>query len=896
MAQNSQGVDLDKAYEASHDKIWQKRWDEAEVARPETGRSVFPESADKDAFSILMPPPNVTGVLHQGHALMLALEDALIRWKRMSGVESLYLPGTDHASIAVNMQVVKHLDAQGINHRDLGREGFIQECWKWVEEYRPRIFNQIKSMGVSCDWSRVKFTMDPELNKGVIHAFVELHKKGLIYRDEQLVNWSPQGQTVLSDLEVIHKDQKGHIWQLKYPVAGEEGRYLIVATTRPETMLGDSAVAVHPEDERYKDLVGKSILLPIVNREIPIVADDYVDPEFGTGAVKITPAHDFNDFEVGNRHDLARINVFTPDAKIIAGLNGKAADWAGLDRFDARKEIVKEFESLGLLEGVEEHNNRIGTSERWGDVVEPYLSHQWFLKMDEMSKRALAYANEGELDFVPEEFRKHFQRWMENTHDWCISRQLWWGQQIPAYHCEKTGETFVGTEAPKDCEKHTWKQDPDVLDTWFSSGLWPLTTLGWPNAEAEDFKRFYPTTVLETGFDIIFFWVARMVMMSSEFTGKPPFEKVYLHPMVRDEHGQKMSKTKGNVIDPLAIVEEFGADTLRLTLNALCVQGRDLKLSDERLSFYRSFINKLWNATRFALMNAGEESVSWQQRPEAKHLHDKWILLKLDNAARDLNKAWSEFRMQEAVDVLYHFVWNDFCDWYLECSKATRVESLPVILHVLGEILKMMHPLCPHATEELWAKMPGVDTSGADKGLLALQAFPQGAGFPQPEILAEFKFFQDVVSAIRNLKAEAKVSPSKPIKAWLFGEAHMTQKVFEANRSIILDLTRCAELNWGRPDEASGPVSRVPVSSVEAGRSVEIIVPVTELKDIAAEKERLQKELAQMEKLLAAQNGKLANENFVKRAPPELVEKEKVKKEEYADKAAKLKSALTDLG
>ena len=895
---NTDTQNMDKAYVAAHDQKWQKVWDDVDVARPEVSYANHQKNntAKNEQFSLLMPPPNVTGVLHTGHALMLALEDTLVRWQRMKGVETLYLPGTDHASIAVNMQVVKHLESKGIDHKSLGREGFIEECWMWIKEYQPRIFGQIKSMGVSCDWSRVKFTMDPELNKGVTKAFVEFHKKGLIYRDEKLVNWSPRGQTVLSDVEVIFKEQKGHIWHMKYPLADDPTQFLIVATTRPETMLGDSAVAVHPNDERYRDLVGKMIKLPIVGREIPIVADDYVDPEFGTGAVKITPAHDFNDFEVGTRHNLPRLNIFTPDAKIIKGLPLKAAEWAGLDRFDARKEVVAEFEKLGLMEKIEDHQNRVGTSERGGEIVEPYLSYQWFMKMDTMAARAKKYVEDGDIEILPKEFHNQFLRWMENCHDWCISRQLWWGQQIPAYHCQKTGEMIVSEETPKNDDKHEWVQDSDVLDTWFSSGIWPLTTLGWPKEDAIDLNKFFPTTVLETGFDIIFFWVARMVMMTSELTGKIPFKKVYMHPMVRDEHGNKMSKSKGNVIDPLEMIEAFGADTLRLTMNALCVQGRDLKLSNERLEFYRAFINKVWNATRFALMNEPESAKSnprtWMERPkELRHLHDQWIIARLDKASIELNGAWSEFKMQEGVDILYHFIWNDFCDWYLECSKSTREDSDKVVKFVLGEILKLLHPLCPHATEELWAGMPGIK----EDELIALASFPDGGGFPDPQVFAEFKFFQESVTAIRNLKAEAKVSPSKKINVKLSGAGEMSRSVAEKVKSTIMTLAKLETFEVG-DFEGGAPLTRVPVTAVEAGKSVEIVVPVTELKDLEEEKKRLAKEIEQMEKLVKAQESKLSNENFVKRAPPELVDNERVKKEEYLDKASKLAKALKDLG
>jgi valyl-tRNA synthetase len=882
---------MDKAYEKQHDEKWQKFWDEQRLASPEQSHQRHQSPLD-ERFSLLMPPPNVTGVLHQGHALFLALQDTLTRWNRMSGLEALYLPGTDHASIAVQMQVVKHLASKGIEHHSLGRDGFLEECWKWINDYRPRIYGQVRSMGVNCDWERVKFTMDPDLNKGVSHAFVELHKKGLIYRAEKLVNWSPKGQTVLSDLEVIFKEQKGYIWHLRYPLTSDPSKYLVVATTRPETMLGDVAVAVHPDDDRYKDWIGKTLRLPIVGREIPIIADTFVDPAFGSGAVKITPAHDFNDFEVGERHKLARLNILSPDAKIVGGLAGKAAEWAGLDRFEAREKLVEEFRSLGLLDHVEDHVNRVGTSERWGEIVEPYLSHQWFLKMDTMAKRAAEAVESKRIEIVPHEFHNQFMRWMENIHDWCISRQLWWGHQIPAYHCRKTGEVRVSTTAPAPEPGKDWVQDPDVLDTWFSSALWPLTTLGWPDVSAADLKKFYPTSVLETGFDILFFWVARMAMMCLEFTDEVPFRKVYMHPMVRDEHGQKMSKTKGNVIDPLEIVQDLGADTLRLTLNGLCVQGRDLRLSNERLDFYRAFINKVWNATRFALMKSeGSVDRGWMPRPQKPvHLHDRWILARLDEAARDLNKAWGEFRMQEAVDTLYRFIWSDFCDWYLECSKATREESDLVVKHVLGEILKMMHPLCPHATEELWHAMPGVKSEES----LLLQSFPRGEAFADTEAVAGFKFFQDLVGQIRNLKAESKVPPGKQIRVWIQEAGPLSKKVVEETRATLMSMARLEELSWGDAP-GSGAKTRLPVTAVEAGKSVELIVPLSELKDLGEECDRLRKELGSFQKLAAAQESKLSNKNFVDRAPPEVIDKEKIKLEEYRDKVIKISSTLMEL-
>jgi len=882
---------MDKSYTPeTHDVKWQKFWEAEKLAQPEVARSRHKRPSGK-TFSLVMPPPNVTGVLHQGHALMLALEDTLTRWHRMLGDESLYLPGSDHASIAVNMQVVKQLAAQGIDFKTLGRDGFLKECWKWIENYQPRIFGQIKAMGTSCDWSRAKFTMDPELNKSVAYAFVELHRRGLIYRAERLVNWSPKGQTGLSDLEVLYEDRESSLWHLKYPLSHDPSQFLIVVTTRPETMLGDTAVAVNPSDPRYQKLIGKTLRLPIVDREIPIIADDYVDASFGSGAVKITPAHDFNDFDVGQRHKLPKINIFTKEAKIISGLPAEAAALAGFDRFDARKKVLELLEKKGLLEKTEKHKNRVGIAERHGDVVEPFLSNQWYLKMDGMAKAAASAVTSGDVQIVPHEFHNQFMRWMENIHDWCISRQLWWGQQIPAFYCESCQYLEVAVTAPAHCAKcksTKVSQDPDVLDTWFSSALWPFSTLGWPNPEAKDFKKFYPTQVMETGFDILFFWVARMLMTGLEFTGKAPFSKVYLHPIVRDADGQKMSKTKGNVIDPLEIVKTFGADTLRLTLNALCVQGRDLRLSEESLDSYRNFINKVWNAVNFARM--GTSVTEWQSRPKALALHDRWILARLDATARDLNRAWSEFRMQEAAGLLYHFFWNDYCDWYLEASKSSREESQPVILHVLGEALKMLHPLCPHVTEELWHALPGV----AEKDSLSVESFPMGESFPDTAALAEFKFVQDFISSLRNLRSESKVPPGKKISIYCAGLRENSTRVLSENQSLLGSLARLEKmyLDGAVPDQK---VTKVLVTALEAGCNVEIVVPLTELVDLNEEKLRLAKEVETLKRIVESQEMKLSKESFVSKAPPEVVDKERLKLTEAKDKLLRTEKALAEV-
>ena len=884
---------LDKSYEPTQKDIqWQKHWDALGVATPEKARPLQKSNSGSN-FVVMMPPPNVTGVLHQGHALMLALEDTLTRWRRMCGDDTLYLPGTDHASIAVQTLVVKHLESKGIDYRTLGREKFLEECWRWIRDYQPRIYQQVKKLGVSCDWSRVKFTMDPNLNRSVDAAFVEFYKRGLVYRAERLVNWSPKGQTGLSDLEVIYQEREGSLWHLRYPLADDPSQFLVVATTRPETMLGDSAVAVHPDDPRYKKFIGKMIRLPLTDRLIPVIADDFVDLNFGSGAVKITPAHDHTDFEVGTRHKLPRINVLTTDAKVIAGLPGRGAEFAGLDRFKAREKIVEALTQLGLLDRIEKHKNRVGLSERWNDIVEPYLSMQWYVKMDGMAAKAMAAVSSNECQIIPHEFHNQFMRWMENIKDWCVSRQLWWGQSIPAYHCGDCPHIEVALQAPIECPKCKSKKitpDPDVFDTWFSSGIWPFSTLGWPEMTA-DLQKYYPTSVLETGFDILFFWVARMLMMGLELTGKAPFAKVLMHPLVRDENGQKMSKSKGNVIDPLEIIDEVGADTLRLTLNALCVQGRDMRLSQERLDTYRAFINKLWNASKFVLMDEeiAKLGTTWNVRPKATLLHDRWILARLDSTARDVSKAWNDFRMQEAAEHLYHFLWNDYCDWYLEAAKTSRETSRSTLIYVLGEMLKLLHPVIPHVTEELYHALPGVKESDT----LAVQAFPQGEAFPDTDALAEFKFVQDCVTGLRNLRAESKVPPAKKIAAMITQVAGSSKTTIENSKAVIELLAKLSQLEVGKT--SAGPSTKVVVTALEAGSSVEFVVPVTELVDLGEEKLRLAKEVETLEKIIAAQNGKLSNESFVSRAPPEVIQKEKLKLEEAQDKLQKTRVTLTQL-
>ena len=875
---------MEKSYQAAQlDQKWQKFWREHKLAIPEVALAKHPKPSGK-SFTLMMPPPNVTGVLHQGHAIFLAVQDALVRWHRMLGDETLYLPGTDHASIAVQMQVVKHLRAQGIDYQDLGREKFVQECWKWIEDYRPRIYKQVDSIGTSCDWSRVRFTLDEGLNDAVNEAFIRLYEKELIYRDEKLVNWTPAGQTVLSDQEVIHEERQGSLWHLKYPLASGAG-HVVVATTRPETMLGDVAVAVNPDDERYKDLVGQAVLLPLVNRKIPVIADSFVDKDFGSGVVKITPAHDPNDFECGNRHNLERINVFSKEAKIVAGLGGEAETLAGLDRFEARKKVVEFFEQQNLLEKIDKHTLKVGISERFKDVVEPILSKQWFVDVKSMAKRAAEAAHSGELEILPKEFNKHFLHWMDNIHDWCISRQLWWGHPIPAFHNTQTGELYVGRDKP---EGEHWVADPDVLDTWFSSGLWPFSTLGWPE-NTEDLKKFYPTQVLETGFDILFFWVARMVMMGLELTDRLPFDKVYLHPMVRDEQGRKMSKTLGNVIDPMEIINEFGADTLRFTLHALCVQGRDLNLSQDRIRGYRNFTNKVWNAAKFVLMQDCHED--WRPRPVAKNLHDQWILQKLDQCALQVNEAWSQFRIQEASEALYHFIWDDFCDWYLESAKTSRDDSQVVLLHVLGEILKLLHPVCPHITEEIWHHMPGV----AAEDSLSCENFPRAYEDSQELILEDFSYVKDFVTGVRNLRSELNIKPSEKITLHMETIDKDSQTLIQANQDVIVSLAKLRTIEWAT-DGDIGESRDLVFRSRDAKQSLVAKIPVASLIDKSAEKTKLNQEIKNLEKYITGLKAKLANKNFVSRAPSQVVEAEKLKLSQAQSKIEQASQSLASLG
>ncbi len=834
----------------------------------------------KKPFTIVMPPPNVTGQLHMGHAMDDSLQDMLIRFKRMQGYAALYLPGTDHAGIATQIKVEEDLRVnEGKTRYDLGREKFLERVWAWKEKYGARIVEQQKKLGVSADWSRARFTMDEGLSAAVRHVFVSLYNKGLIYKGSRIVNWCPHCTTALSDAEVEYKDKPGKLWHIRYPILGEQDKYVIVATTRPETMLGDSGVAVHPEDARYQDIVGKRCLLPLVEREIPIVADEYVDLEFGTGCVKMTPAHDPNDFEVGLRHNLENIRVIEDDGTISEGY-GK---YSGLDRYEARKAILADLEAGGYLVKIDDHQHNVGTCYRCGSDVEPLISAQWFVKMEPLAKEALRVVNEGELKFVPDRFAKTYTNWMENVHDWCISRQLWWGHRIPAWTCDDCGELTVSETDPTECahchSKHI-HQEEDVLDTWFSSALWPFSTLGWPDENSEDLQYFYPTDVLVTGYDIIFFWVARMVFSGCEHTGKSPFHTVLIHGLVRDDKGRKMSKSLGNGIDPLEIIDQYGCDALRFNLVSGNSPGNDMRFYTERCEAYRNFANKIWNASRFLMMNL---TIDQCALPEKLELEDKWILSKLNRLIAEVTENMDKYELGVASAKIYDFIWDDYCDWYIELTKsrlqgedeAAKVSAQQVLCYVLTETLKLLHPFMPFITEEIWQALPH------EGDFLMLQSWPTVSGkldFPQEE--KSMELIMEAIGAVRTRRSEMNVPPSKKAhltlvtqEADLFrqGEAHLKRLAY-ADAVTITDQA---------PTDQGGMVSVVT-------HAAQMFIPLAELVDLEQEKARLDKEIAKAQKDLDGLKAKLSNENFVNKAPANVVQAERDRQEKLEALLAKL--------
>ena len=848
---------------------------------------------DKRPFTIVMPPPNVTGQLHMGHAMDCTLQDILIRFKRMQGYAALWVPGTDHAGIATQIKVEEELrKSEGLTRYDLGREKFLERVWDWKHKFGNRIVEQQKKLGASCDWSRARFTMDEGLSNAVRHVFVSLYNKGLIYKGSRIINWCPHCVTALSDAEVEYKEKPGHLWHIRYPIAGEEGRYVTVATTRPETMLGDTGVAVNPEDGRYRDIVGKKCILPLVNKEIPIVADAYVDMEFGTGCVKMTPAHDPNDFEVGLRHNLESIRVLDDNGKVVEGYGR----YSGMDRYEARKAIVADLEEGGYLVKVEEHTHNVGTCYRCGTDVEPIISAQWFVKMEPLAREALRVVNDGEVKFVPDRFSKIYTNWMENVHDWCISRQLWWGHRIPAWTCEDCGEMTVSETDPTECQHcHSThiRQEEDVLDTWFSSALWPFSTLGWPNESSEDFKYFYPTDVLVTGYDIIFFWVARMIFSACEHTGKPPFHTVFIHGLVRDDKGRKMSKSLGNGIDPLEMADQYGADALRFNLITGNSPGNDMRFYTERCEAMRNFANKIWNASRFLMMNL---TIDQCCLPEKLELEDKWILSKLNTAVREITENMERYELGVAAQKIYDFIWDDYCDWYIELTKTrlqgededSKVRAQQVLCHVLTQMLKLLHPFMPFITEEIWQALPHEE--GVEEGsFLMLQTWPEyQAELDFPAEAKAMELIMDAIRAVRTRRSEMNVPPSK--------KAHLTvatdeAAVFQLGVPFLKKMAYASEVTIvpaGQAAEAAGQVTVVT-------HAAQVSMPLAELVDLEKEKARLEKELKKNSAELEKLNAKLANPGFVNKAPEHVVKAEQERSVQLTELVAKLKEQLSGM-
>ena len=869
--------ELEKTYDPKNieDKQYQK-WEDKKYFHAEVDRS-------KKPFTIVIPPPNITGQLHMGHALDNTLQDILIRFKRMQGYNTLWQPGTDHASIATEVKILEQLKKEGITKENLTREEFLEKAWQWKEEYGGRIVSQLKKLGSSCDWDRERFTMDEGSNEAVTEVFIKLYNEGNIYKGSKIINWCPVCHTTISDAEVIHEEQSGHFWHIKYPIVGEDG-YVEIATTRPETLLGDAAVAVHPEDERYKALVGKKVMLPLVNKEIPIIADSYVDKEFGTGVVKITPAHDPNDFEVGKRHNLPEINVMNDDATI----NEKGGKYAGMDRYEARKLMVKELDELGLLVKVEEHVHNVGTHDRCKTTVEPLVKQQWFVKMDELIKPAITSVKTGEIQFIPERFDKIYFNWAENIRDWCISRQLWWGHRIPAYYCDKCGEVVVAKSDPKTCPKcghNHFIQDEDTLDTWFSSALWPFSTLGWPE-KTEELDYFYPTDVLVTAYDIIFFWVLRMVFSGYAHMGKKPFSKVMMHGLVRDSQGRKMSKSLGNGIDPLEVIEKYGADALRFSLIQGNAIGNDMRFYWERVEASRNFANKVWNASRFIMMNLEKAELSETIDEKLLTIADKWIISKVNTLVKEATDIMEAFDLGIAVQKINDFIWEEFCDWYIEMVKPrlysetdeTKAAALWTLDYVLRISLKLLHPYMPFVTEEIFCTLQ--EMSGkkeADSIMIA--KWPEYKETYEYQKEAEaVELIKDAVKGIRNVRTEMNVPPSRKAAVTVVSESERIQQIFNDSKVFFATLGYASEVTV-QADKAGIPEDAV--STVIPGAV--IYIPFADLVDIDKEIERLQKEKARLEGELKRVNGMLANPNFVNKAPESKLAEERAKLEKYND-------------
>ncbi len=909
--------ELAKTYDPKgiEDRLYQK-WLEKKYFHAEVDHSRTP-------FTIVIPPPNITGQLHMGHALDNTMQDILIRFKRMQGFNALWQPGTDHASIATEVKITEKLKEEGIDKHELGREKFLERAWDWKKEYGGRIISQLRKMGSSCDWDRERFTMDEGCNKAVTEVFVKMHEKGYIYKGARIINWCPVCNTSISDAEVVYEEQAGHLWHIKYPVIGEDGKpsnteFLTFATTRPETMLGDTAVAIHPEDERYAHLIGKSVLLPIVNRVIPVVTDTYVDREFGTGVVKITPAHDPNDFEVGKRHDLPIINIMNDDATI----NANGGRFEGMDRYEARKAIVEELESQGLLVKIEDYSHNVGTHDRCKTTVEPLVKEQWFVKMDELIKPAVEAVKKGEIKLIPQRMEKTYFNWTDNIRDWCISRQLWWGHRIPAYYCDKCGEVTVAGEMPEKCPKcghEHLTQDPDTLDTWFSSALWPFETLGWPE-QTEDLKYFYPTDVLVTGYDIIFFWVIRMIFSGYEHMGEKPFKTVLFHGLVRDGEGRKMSKSLGNGIDPLEIIDKYGADALRLTLITGNAPGNDMRFYYERVENSRNFANKVWNASRFIMMNMDGKQVT---EPGLKELQpvDKWILSRLNSLVREVTDNMESFELGIAVQKVYDFIWDEFCDWYIEMVKprlydtddaASQNAALWTLKTVLIDALKLLHPYMPFITEEIYCTiraimdgnaMDGNATDGAAmdgnamdgnamEESIMISAWPkyrEDRAFAREE--KDIEIIKEAVRGIRNIRNEMNVAPSRKAAVYVVSEDEGILSAFTEGKLFFASLAYASQATIQK--DKSG-IAQDAVSVVIPGAT--LYIPFAELVDIAQEIERLKKEKKRLEGELARVNGMLSNERFISKAPEAKIAEEKEKLSKYTRMMEQVETRLAQLG
>jgi len=854
---------------------WYKTWEAKKAFSPN-------DNADIESFTIMIPPPNVTGILHLGHVLNNTIQDVLIRRARMQGKNTLWLPGTDHASIATEAKVTKKIKKDGLDKKEIGRDAFLKHAWDWKEKYGGTIIKQLKKLGCSCDWEKERFTMDEDYSNSVLECFVRLYNDGLIYRGKRIINWDPESRTALSDEEVIHKETQGHLWYFNYPIKNSD-QFIVVATTRPETMLGDTGIAVNPNDERYKKLIGEKVILPITNREIPIFADEYVDMEFGTGCVKVTPAHDPNDFVMGKNNNLDTINILNPNGTIN---NNAPKAYIGLDRFEARKKVIEKIKELKLLNKTEDYIHNVGHSERTDVVVEPFLSNQWFLKMESLADKALKVVKEGEVNFYPQRWVKIYYHWLENIRDWCISRQLWWGHRIPVWY--KGSEIYCGLEPPKG---KGWTQDEDVLDTWFSSWIWPMATLGWPD-KTDSLKTFYPTQDLVTGPDIIFFWVARMIMAGLHFENQIPFSNVYFTGIVRDEQGRKMSKSLGNSPDPVDIIEEYGADALRVGMLLIAPQGSDILFSKDRIEIGRNFMNKLWNSARFVMMNVDGDPKDINDQNISLNKTDEWILSKLNRTIDNVNKSYKEYKLNESIKLVYDFVWSDFCDWYIEFSKARfygdnkedKNIATSVSVYVLKAILKLLHPYAPFITEEIWSML-----SKNDNLLLIHSNWPElDKNKMSNEVESEIKIIMDVISSIRIIKTNLNISPSKDLSITLRGSDEITN-IIQNYSDYLFQMVKVNSIDKG------SNILKPPQSAAAVINEIELFIPLAGLIDIEKEKDRLKNQIEDMNGRLNSVNSKLNNKNFISRAPESVVQNEKSKQERYLSSIDKLNENLNSL-